>query len=130
MRRYDISFQLTNGNEYGFMLARRNGKKAWAVNRVYYPPPSMVQHRIDITITAREDEVAASGVRQLKRMEEILNGLEAIMAYEGDILLIGLDNRQYPIKIDADGIKIETIIHEKDREAEYAASALLWGLYQ
>jgi len=127
---HDISFQLSDGTEYGFMLARADGKKAWAVNRVFRPPPSLVKQRVDIVITAREDEIAASAVRQLKRMEEILADLEKIMASTGNIVLTGLDNLKYPVLIDQAGLQINTLIHEKQREPEYQVAILCWGLYE
>lgn len=130
MKVYDIAFQLEDGTEYGFMLARVDGKKAWAVNREFHPPPSMIKQRINLVITAREDEILASAVRQLKRMEEILSDLEKIMASEGSIVLTGLDNQKYPVLIDKAGLQINTLIHEKQREPEYQVSLLLWGLYE
>ena len=79
MRTYDIEFQLDDGSSYGFMLAKSDGKKAWAVNRIFRPPPSMIKQQIDIVITAQEDEISASAIRQLKRMKDILADLEKIM---------------------------------------------------
>lgn len=130
MRTYDIEFQLDDGSSYGFMLAKSDGKKAWAVNRIFRPPPSMIKQQIDIVITAQEDEISASAIRQLKRMKDILADLEKIMASTGDITLTGLDNLEYPILIDKSGLKINTLIHEKEREPEYQVTVLLWGLYE
>lgn len=125
---HDISFQLENGSEYGFMLAKINDKKAWNPKREFHSPPSMIKERIDIVITAKEDEITASGIRQLKRMEEILSNLEKIMAYKGNMVLTGLDNKRYPIRIDKSGLRTNTLIHEKSREPEYQVSILCWGL--
>lgn len=126
---HDISFELESGDNYGFMLARdSDGKKAWNPNREFHSPPSMIKQRIEIVITAKEDEISASAVRQLKRMEEILSDLEKIMASTGNIVLTGLDNQRYPILIDKSGLRINTLIHEKSREPEYQVAILLWGL--
>jgi len=129
MTQYDITFELDNGKSYGFMLARdKDGGKAWDPKREWWAPPSMIKQRINIVITAREDEMSASAVRQLKRIEEILADLETIMAYTGKKVLVGLDKLRYPIRIDKSGLQISTIIHEKGREPEYQVAILCWGL--
>jgi len=129
-RHYDINFKLDNGKEYGFMLARKDGKKAWNCNYQFFAPPDLRKYRIDITVTAREDDITATGVRQLKRVEEIISDMDKIMAETTAMTLTGLDGRDYSVLVDKSGILINTIIHEKAREPEYQVSLLLWGLYE
>lgn len=129
VRTHDINFQLNDGSDFGFMLAKSKGEKAWNVTRVFRSPPSMVKQEIHIVITAREDEMSASAVRQLKRMEEILEDLEKIMAWTGGITLVGLDDLSYKILIDKSGLRIKTLLHEQEREPEYQVEILIWGLY-
>ena len=128
MANFDVTFELDNGKSYGFMLAKKDGKKAWYPERIVRLPPSMIKHEINMVITAREDEMSASGIRQLKPIEEILADLETIVAYTGNKILNGLDHQKYPLRMDKSGLRISTITHEKEREPEYEVSILCWGL--
>jgi len=131
LKAHDIRFVLNNGTTYDFMLARTNdGKKAWNVERLFTRPPSMIKQRIDLTITAREDEITSSAARQLKRVKEILEEIDAMMVGTDTIKLTGLDNVQYPIVIDAKGSQLETVIHEQERDPEYQVTLLIWGIYE
>jgi len=90
----------------------------------------MIKQRIDLTITAREDEITSSAARQLKRVKEILEEIDAMMVGTDTIKLTGLDNVQYPIVIDAKGSQLETVIHEQERDPEYQVTLLIWGIYE
>lgn len=127
----DVKFTLSNGNVYNFMLARTSeGKKAWNVSRLYTKPPSLIKHQIDITITAREDEMTSTAVRQLKRVREILDEVDVMMSETENLTLHGLDNIDYPASLDSKGMKLETVIHEQERDPEYQITLLVWGLYE
>jgi len=129
MRAYDVLFEIADGTKYGFVLASDNGKKAWEVTRLFKAPPTLIKQSIQMTITASEDDITASGARQLKRMSAILSDLEVLMTENDDITLTGLDNEKYLVLLDKNGLKTQTLIHEKNKEPEYQVSLLCWGLY-
>jgi len=129
MRAYDVSFEISAGTKYGFVLAVAAGRKAWEVTRLYTKPPTLIKQRIDMVITASEDDITASGARQLRRMAKILADLEVLMTETDNITLTGLDNESYQVLLDKEGLTIKTLIHEKSKEPEYQVSLLCWGLY-
>ena len=129
MRAYDVLFEIADGTKYGFVLATNKGKKLWEVTRLFKAPPTLIKHSIQMTITASEDDITASGARQLKRMSAILSDLEVLMTENDDITLTGLDNEKYLVLLDKNGLKTQTLIHEKNKEPEYQVSLLCWGLY-
>jgi len=133
MRANDVTFTINageaKGKAYGFTLADTGGKKAWEVTRVFRLPPSMVKYRIKMVITVREENIGGSGARELMRVEKIIEALEQIMEQNTPVTLKGFDKQKYAVLMDNEaGITTQTIIHEKERQPEYQATVLCWGL--
>jgi hypothetical protein len=129
MKPYDVTFILTNGTKYDFMLAKSGEKKLWEVQRMYTIAPSLIKQKINMTVTAREDEMSLSGIRQLKRVAEILSNLDAMIDETENITLHGFDSIDYPVVIDKEGIRANTVIHEGERDPEYQVQVICWGVY-
>jgi hypothetical protein len=133
LKTHDIVFTINDGvnkgKDYGFTLARAEGRKAWKVTTLFNPPPSMVKQRIEITITAREDNIPLTGVRELKRINEIVDDLNAIFEQTTPVTLVGLDRQTYSVLVDKEGPQLTNILQEKEREPEYQVVLLCWGIY-
>ena len=133
MRASDIEFTINDGDYkgdvYGFTLARKDGKKAWQVSRIYSKPPSLVKHKIEMAITAREDNVRASGAWEHDRIEEILEKMSRVADEIEPVKLHGLDGEDYLVRIDRDGLQTDNVIDEKDRSPEFLLRVNAWSLY-
>ena len=135
MRSNDVTFIINSndnghmGDSYGFTLARDRGRKAWTVTRLYYPPPSNVKHRIEMIITAREDNIGGSGIIETVRIEAILEKMGRISDEIEPVTLKGLDGEEYLVRIDRDGLQTDNVMDEKDRSPEFQLKVLAWSLH-
>ena len=128
-QRFDVQFRLSTNKTYYFMLAMIDGRKGWYRRRLHSPPPSMIKSQIDIVITAQEDETMRSGGRQQRRMDEIMDQLDKIVAETGIITVTGIDGVKRLVLVDVKGYTTETVLDEKDTEPEYRAAMTLWERY-
>lgn len=135
MRTNDIEFTI-NSNDYGhmgetcgFTLVRNDGEKAWQVTRVRNKPPSLIKHKIEMAITAREDGIRANGAIENERIEKILEKMEWVSDEIEPLTLKGLDGETYMVRIDRDGLQETNMMHEKERKPEFVLNVLAWSLH-
>jgi len=130
---YDVSFTVNSGDHktdtYRYILSLVNGKKAWSLTPLFYPPPSMIKNKIDMTIAAREHNVSKSGATELMTVSKMLNELSIIAEADEPATLTGLDKEKRLIRIDKNGFTITSAVNEKGKEPEYQINLTCWGLY-
>ena len=134
MRTNDIEFTINSGEyegkTYGFTLARKDGRKAWKVIRLYYLPPSRIKHKIEMAITAREDNIRAGGAIENERIEQILERMGHVAEETEPVTLLGLDGETYNIRIDSNGLVTDNVIEEKERKPEFQLNVTAWSLWE
>jgi len=127
---YDINFNYS-GTDYEFMLAvDTNGQKRWRVQQLFMPPPSLLNHKIDMVILAApsvRDE--GDDVVTTKDIATVMANLRTLI--DGNtITLTGYDEQTYYVTFDSKATEINAIKDESGRITQYEISLSCWDLYQ
>lgn len=133
IRGHDVEFQVQDGphkgERYGFTLATQDQRKVWRVYNEQRKPPSMIKERVELAVTARDDNVRASGDREQRRAAHIVQQMSVLNGQNTQIRLRGYDGLVYWVLLDEDGPQQESVVHEAGRDPEFRMHVRLWGYY-
>ena len=132
MKTADVTFtRLSDGEVFDFDLAKQsNGQKMWLAVRNTEPPPSIVSHRISMTIKAMPGGDSRAGGASLKTSVQVIEEIDALIDEEQPLVLDGFDEKKYRVFIQRQESAIsESFVAEKNREGEYLLTVKCVALY-
>ena len=126
----DVKFTYS-GTSYEYMLAvDTKGQKRWAVQQLFKQPPSLLENKIDMVISA------AATMRDLDDVSVDDRDIATIIAElrvltDGDtITLVGYDAQTYYVTFDQNATNSRAITDDSGRITEYEIDISCWDLYQ
>ena len=126
----DIKFTYS-GTSYEYMLAvDTKGQKRWAVQQLFKQPPSLLENKIDMVISA------AATMRDLDDVSVDDRDIATIIAElrvltDGDtITLVGYDAQTYYVTFDQNATNSRAVTDDSGRITEYEIDISCWDLYQ
>ena len=132
MADYDVIFTYSGTSYYYMLAADEKGKKVWNVRQLYRPPPSLLKHKIDMTLLAApkmRDGSTDNKTTTAKTLSQLKSDLSTLLA-GNTITLTGYDNETYYVTFDPDATNIKSMLDESGRITHYEIDVSCWDIYQ